>query len=316
MKSGEIAARAIPITIVTGFLGSGKTTLINRILNESNGARIAVIVNEFGALGIDGAILSDGPGRIVELANGCMCCESRGNLVGALGDLAAHADSIDAVIVETSGIADPFGVGDVIIGTQFEVDYVLAAVITVLDAENFDANLNHAEAAYRQIACADLFFLSKTDLAPEGTAGQILSRIRGVNPTAAAVDGGQSRIHEFIDFAVPATRASRDNPFDTTMGPGLQSFSWRSSQPVDANVLASWVAALPPDVVRVKALLVGRGGNSAVHRVGSRTTVSKGPNRADELNGDLARVVLFAPQIDEHLLTSQLRSIQEDSSED
>jgi G3E family GTPase len=305
----------LPVTIVTGFLGSGKTTMINHLMHASSSERLAVIVNEFGALGIDGPLLGDGPGRVVELSNGCMCCESRGNLVGALATLSSRAASIDAVVIETSGVADPFGVADVLVETRFTSEYVLGSVVTVIDADNFDANLNQATAAYRQMVCADLLVISKADLVPTGTVEAISNRISGINPHAAVVVADRGRLP--IQFGLADLEKVHRTQVPSPVGTrhDLVSFSWQSPRPIDANGFTAWVDGLPSTVKRLKAIVVTADGAVSIQRVGVRTTTSTAPaSAAKAMGGAAVRLVLFAPAIDDQQLIEQLHLLQEDMS--
>jgi G3E family GTPase len=305
---------SLPVTIITGFLGSGKTTLINTMLRDSQSGRLAVIVNEFGALGIDGPMLGEGAGRVVELSNGCMCCESRGNLASALAELSSLARSIDAVVIETSGVADPFGVADVLVETQFETDYVLTSVVTVIDADNFDANLNNADAAHRQMVCADVFVLSKADLVTSDVVDAISGRVRTINPHAAMIvaDHGRLPVDLELDSLVARHRVVAHLPHEVKHE--LLAFSWTSARSMDVEVFTSWVDELPPTVKRLKAILVTSHSAVSVQRVGLRTTNAiLAHSTAAALGGDAVRVTLFATELDEDAITNQLHRFQKDT---
>ena len=170
-RSGTVTVeqqRPLPVTLLTGFLGAGKTTLVNHILSGSHGRKIGVIVNEFGELGIDAALITGASGSVIELANGCICCATQGDLCRSLCDIAAAGGQLEALLIETSGLADP---EPVIAELQFgrvAAAFRLDGVITVIDAENFDRNLDYAEAAFQQIVSGDLLVINKVDLvAPE-----------------------------------------------------------------------------------------------------------------------------------------------------
>ena len=306
VSGSTVNTPGIPVTIITGFLGAGKTTMINRLLEKSDGERLAVIVNEFGALGIDGALLSGRQGNVVELTNGCMCCETRGNLTAALAELADRASSIDSVLVETSGLADPFGVADVLVQTAFSVDFILASVVTIVDADNFDANLDHAEAAYRQLVCADLLVVSKADLVPEAIVGQIRDRVRTINSHAGFVIAEHGQPPAEIALHDVSRKRSGALPFAGGARRELDGLAWRSVEYVDVERFTSWVEELPPDVRRLKAILVTPQGVRSVQRVGLRTSVSTAPRAAlQTLGGDAVRLVLFAKDFDTRLLTDE-----------
>jgi G3E family GTPase len=314
---GATASTAgIPVTIITGFLGAGKTTLINRLLEKSDGERLAVIVNEFGALGIDGALLSGRQGNVVELTNGCMCCESRGNLIAALAELADRGSSIDSVLVETSGLADPFGVADVLVQNAFVVDFILASVVTVVDADNFDANLDHAEAAYRQLVCADLLVVSKADLVPEAVVNQIRVRVRIINSHAGFVVADHGQPPPEIALHDVARNQAQALSFAGGVRRELDALAWRSLEYVDVERFTSWVEGLPREVRRLKAILVTAYGIRSVQRVGLRTSVSTAPHAALQmLGGDAVRMVLFAKDFDKRWLTNEFDCFREVGNE-
>ena len=162
------AEEKVPVTILTGFLGSGKTTLLNKILSEEHGKRIAVIENEFGEVGIDQALVINAEEEIFEMANGCICCTVRGDLIRILGGLMKRADQLDAIIVETTGLADPAPVAQTFFVDQDVADRTkLDAIVTVADAVHLNSQLGEHHEAEEQIAFADVVLLNKVDLVDE-----------------------------------------------------------------------------------------------------------------------------------------------------
>jgi G3E family GTPase len=174
-----------PVTVLTGYLGSGKTTLLNRILCETHGRHYAVIVNEFGEVGIDNDLIVNADEEIFEMNNGCICCTVRGDLIRILNGLMRRSRGFDGILVETTGLADPAPVAQ----TFFVDDEVrrrtkLDAIITVTDAKHLLHEIDRAPEAQEQLAFADVILLNKTDLVSTTQLAQVQSRIAGINPYA------------------------------------------------------------------------------------------------------------------------------------
>ncbi|WEX10155.1 GTP-binding protein [Chelativorans sp. AA-79] len=175
----------IPVTVLTGYLGSGKTTLLNRILSEDHGKRYAVIVNEFGEIGIDNDLIVESDEEIYEMNNGCVCCTVRGDLVRVVEGLTRRPGRFDAIIVETTGLADPAPVAQ----TFFMDDDVRAktkldAVVALVDAKHLPLRLKDSREAADQIAFADVVVLNKTDLVSPEELRQVEAAVRQINPSA------------------------------------------------------------------------------------------------------------------------------------
>ncbi|MGY3591732.1 G3E family GTPase [Bradyrhizobium sp. USDA 4341] len=175
----------IPVTVLTGYLGSGKTTLLNRILTETHGKRFAVIVNEFGEVGIDNDLIVDADEKIFEMNNGCICCTVRGDLIRIIAGLMRRSGAFDGIVVETTGLADPAPVAQ----TFFVDDEVrrktkLDAIIAVTDAKHLLEQIDRAPEAQEQLAFADVVLLNKVDLVNESGLATVERRIRKINPYA------------------------------------------------------------------------------------------------------------------------------------
>ena len=178
-------ASKIPVTVLTGYLGAGKTTLLNRILSEPHGKKFAVIVNEFGEIGIDNELVVNADEEVFEMNNGCICCTVRGDLVRIIDGLMRRKGKFDAIIVETTGLADPAPVAqtffmDEAVGAKTKLD----AVVTVADAKWLTDRLKDAPEAKNQIAFADVILLNKADLVTPEELRELEARIRGLNPYA------------------------------------------------------------------------------------------------------------------------------------
>src|SRR5579871_357502 len=175
----------IPVTVLTGYLGAGKTTLLNRILSEPHGQKFAVIVNEFGEIGIDNDLVVGADEEVFEMNNGCICCTVRGDLVRIIDGLMRRRGKFDAIIVETTGLADPAPVAqtffvDETVGRKTKLD----AVVTVADARWLQDRLRDAPEAKNQIAFADVILINKTDLVSPEELAEVEARIRAINPYA------------------------------------------------------------------------------------------------------------------------------------
>ncbi|MBM3487785.1 MAG: GTP-binding protein [Alphaproteobacteria bacterium] len=175
----------IPVTVLTGYLGAGKTTLLNRILTEHHGKRYAVVVNEFGEVGIDNDLVVNADEEVFEMNNGCICCTVRGDLIRILGGLMKRKGQLDGILIETTGLADPAPVAQ----TFFVDDDVrqktrLDSIVTVVDAKHLDLRLADSHEAAEQVAFADVILLNKVDLMSPAELAAVEKRIRAINPTA------------------------------------------------------------------------------------------------------------------------------------
>ncbi|HEY0218700.1 MAG TPA: GTP-binding protein [Afipia sp.] len=181
----EPSTNKIPVTVLTGYLGAGKTTLLNRILSENHGKKYAVIVNEFGEIGIDNDLIVGADEEVFEMNNGCICCTVRGDLVRIIDGLMKRKGKFDAIIVETTGLADPAPVAQTFfVDEDVREKTMLDAVVTVADAKWLSERLKDAPEAKNQIAFADVIVLNKTDLVSKEELAEVEARIRGINPYA------------------------------------------------------------------------------------------------------------------------------------
>lgn len=213
--ASETAAQ-IPVTVLTGYLGSGKTTLLNRILSENHGKRYAVIVNEFGEIGIDNDLIVESDEEIYEMNNGCVCCTVRGDLIRVVEGLMRRPGRFDAIVVETTGLADPAPVAQ----TFFMDDDVrsktkLDAVVALVDAKHLPLRLKDSKEAEDQIAFADVIVLNKTDLVSEDELRAVEATVRAINPAAKIHRTQRSGVDlaEVLDRgAFDLTRALENDP--------------------------------------------------------------------------------------------------------
>src|SRR4051812_3769519 len=197
----------IPVTVLTGYLGAGKTTLLNRILSEDHGRKFAVIVNEFGEIGIDNDLIVGADEEVFEMNNGCICCTVRGDLIRIIDGLMRRKGKFDAIIVETTGLADPAPVAQTFfVDENVQKNTKLDAVVTVADAKWLRDRLRDAPEAKNQIAFADVILINKTDLVSEAELREVEARIRGLNPYA--------RLHRTQRAQIPLQEVLGRNAFD------------------------------------------------------------------------------------------------------
>ena len=203
----DTTSEKIPVTVLTGYLGAGKTTLLNRILSEPHGKKYAVIVNEFGEIGIDNDLIVGADEEVFEMNNGCICCTVRGDLIRIIDGLMRRKGKFDAIIVETTGLADPAPVAqtffvDENVGKNTRLD----AVVTVADAQWLRDRLRDAPEAKNQIAFADVILINKTDLVSDAELRETEARIRGINPYA--------KLHRTQRAQIPLNEVLGRNAFD------------------------------------------------------------------------------------------------------
>jgi G3E family GTPase len=259
----------IPVTVLTGYLGAGKTTLLNRILTEPHGKRYAVIVNEFGEIGIDNDLVVGADEEVFEMNNGCICCTVRGDLIRIMDGLMKRKGKFDAIIVETTGLADPAPVAQTFFVDQDVSDAAkLDAVVTVADAKWLTERLKDAPEAKNQIAFADVIILNKIDLVSAAELTQVEARIRAINPYA--------RIHRAKNCQVPIAEVLDRNAFELdriiALDPDfleeghhhhhdedMQSLSIRHPGAVDPDRFMPWISDLTqregPNILRCKGIV-------------------------------------------------------------
>ena len=261
--------RRIPVTVLTGYLGAGKTTLLNRILTENHGRRYAVIVNEFGEIGIDNDLVVGADEEVFEMNNGCVCCTVRGDLIRIMDGLVKRRGKFDAIIVETTGLADPAPVAqtffmDQDVGGAARLD----AVVTVADARWLTDRLKDAPEARNQIAFADVILLNKADLVDAPELARVEGEIRAINPLAS--------LHRTTNCAVPLEAVLERNAFDLDRilevepefleeghhhhhDADIRSISARIEGPVDPEKFMPWISNLTqvqgPDILRCKGIV-------------------------------------------------------------
>jgi G3E family GTPase len=259
----------IPVTVLTGYLGAGKTTLLNRILSENHGKRFAVVINEFGELGVDNDLVVDADEEVFEMNNGCICCTVRGDLIRIIGGLMKRKGRFDGIIVETTGLADPAPVAQTFfVDEDVKRATRLDAIVTVVDAKHLPARLKDSSEAQEQVAFADILVLNKMDLVTEAEAAEVERLIKAINPYAEIRRSTKSDVPLDAVIGRDAFNLARILEREPEFLSGedhhehdseVNSVSFEVSRPVDAEKFNAWISELlqskGQDLLRTKGIL-------------------------------------------------------------
>jgi G3E family GTPase len=311
----------LPVTVITGFLGSGKTTLVKHILTNQHGLRTAVIVNEFSELGIDSELIVSADDDMVELENGCICCSINNNFVDAIFRILARDRRVDYLVVETTGLADPLPVVLTFLRSEFRELTRVDSIITVADAGSFCLDLFESEAARNQLRYGDVVLLNKCDLVDAAHLRTLESSIRGVKEGARIIQTTQCRLPLPLILSVGLFQSDRffadqehqeaghgahDHAHDHVAADGFESLSFQSERPFAVHKFQDFLNRLPEGVYRGKGLLWIHESNQRhiFHLVAGRFSLDESPWDGPMTN----KLVLIGRNLDRGQLRAQLEA--------
>lgn len=287
----------VPVLLVTGFLGAGKTTVVNHLLAHAEGRRIAAVVNDFGAINIDAELIAGASDGVVSLANGCICCTLEGDLLRTLAALLRRGPQPEFIVIETSGVADPADIVRNLMDPVIWKEAPLETVLCVLDATTSAATLKDDALVRAQVRAADVVALSKVDLVDQMHRAQLRDAVRALRPAAVVVDALRGEVPLELVFPLDTDRAPTPREV-TPRRPTMERFetlSWTSEHPLSLPRLQQAIGRLAPKLARAKGLFetVEQPGRLTLFQLaGGRATLAPGGELVP--GGPRTRIVFIA----------------------
>ena len=317
----------IPVTLLTGFLGAGKTTLLNHLLAAESKSRFVVVENEFGDIGVDGALVSDTSATVFELNDGCVCCSVRRDLIDVFSGLLDQTHQIDHVIIETTGLAEPGPVMRIFELPALREAFRLNGVVTVVDAAHVEASLAEVSTCQDQIAYADLLILNKVDRVTGDSREAIAARLNQINPLAAILQASHAQVDASAvlelnrrapEPQIPghAHHTSDEHEHDAA----LQAISVEAAGNIDIDALDLWLGQLTrrhdAQVLRMKGILSVPGDTRRFVFNAVRRVVDVHPDRPWGADERFSRIVLIGRHLDAAALQAGFSTCLSETSHD
>ena len=313
----------VPVTVLTGFLGAGKTTLVNRILTENHGKRIAVVENEYNELSIDRDLVVSEAEEIIEMNNGCLCCLVRGDLIHALRELLQRRDKFDYILIETSGLTDPGPVAQTFVVDEYLKEKVsIDGIVTIVDAKHVWQHIDERQELKEQIGFADVVLLNKTDLVTEAELDKLETRVKSINALAKThrTKNSAAKMDDILDIgAFDLERILSTHPNLLTseedeceIAEGISSVGIAFPGDLDGDKMEEWAHELGhekgEDIFRLKGVLSFKGVPDRVVFQGVHAIMDGQTDRPWGSDQRFNKVVFIGRNLDKSELESGLRA--------